>query len=30
MEVPDIVSGTSHWRADMRISAGIGFRFGQK
>jgi hypothetical protein len=30
IEVPDVVSGSSHWRADIRISAGVWFRFGQK
>jgi len=29
-EVPDLVAGTSHWRADMRISGGVGFRLGQR
>ncbi len=27
-EVPDVASGTSRWRGDSRIAAGIGFRFG--
>lgn len=29
-EVPDVASGGSHWRGDMRISAGIGFRLGER
>jgi hypothetical protein len=30
LQVPEPVSGTSRWRDDSRISAGIGFRFGQR
>lgn len=29
LQVPDTVSGGSHWQSDFRLSAGIGFRFGQ-
>ncbi len=29
MEVPDIPSGVSHWSGDLRVSGGIGFRFGK-
>ena len=29
MEAPDLPSGTSHWQDDLRVSAGIGFRFGK-
>ena len=27
-EVPDLTSGTAHWRGDTRVSADVGFRFG--
>ncbi len=30
LEVPEPVSGSSRWRDDLRISSGIGFRFGQR
>jgi hypothetical protein len=30
VEVPDIVTGNSHWRGEMRILGGLGFRFGQR
>ena len=28
LEVPDIPSGVSHWSGDLRVSGGVGFRFG--
>jgi len=28
--VPDVASGGSHWQPDMRVSAGIGYRFGDR
>lgn len=27
--VPDLPSGAAHWQGDLRVSAGIGFRFGE-
>ncbi len=30
LEAPDVVSGRSHWQSDFRVSAGVGFRFGEK
>jgi hypothetical protein len=27
--VPDLASGVSHWSGDLRVSGGIGFRFGK-
>lgn len=30
LELPDLVSGASHWQSDFRASAGVGFRFGEK
>jgi hypothetical protein len=29
-EVPNVATGASHWQPDMRISAGVGFRLGQR
>ena len=29
LEVPDLPSGVSHWSGELRVSAGIGFRFGK-
>ncbi len=28
--VPDVGTGGSHWQPDMRISGGIGYRFGDR
>jgi hypothetical protein len=30
MEVPDAATDISHWSGDLRVSAGIGYRFGSK
>jgi len=30
LEVPDLASGRGHWQSDFRVTAGIGFRFGEK
>ncbi len=30
LEVPDPASGRGHWRSNLRVTAGIGFRFGEK
>ena len=30
LEAPDVVTGHSHWRGDLRYSAGVGYRFERK